>query len=91
MELDPRDETMLDRGSRAAADAASPFRLRTILLPVDFSAHTAKAVHYAQAFAGQFGAKVVLVHVVEPAVVPDNFGIVPPSYEEMNGLMTQTA
>lgn len=91
LELDPRDDGMLDQGFKAAAEAASPFRLRTIVLPVDFSAHTSKAVEYTRAFASQFGAKIVLVHVIEPAVVPDNFGIVPPSYEEMNGLMTQTA
>lgn len=90
LERDPHGEGKVGKRSRAAA-AASPFSLRTILVPVDFSEHTAKAVGYGQAFAGQFGAKLVLVHVIEPAVVPDNFGIVPPSYEEMNGLMAQTA
>jgi universal stress protein A len=32
-----------------------------------------------------------LVHVVEPTVVPDNFGIIPPAYEEMNGMLRQVA
>ena len=91
MELDPRDEGTVSKQSRATAAAASPIHLHTILVPVDFSDHTAKAVQYAQAFAGQFGAKLVLVHVIEPAVVPDNFGIIPPSYEEMNSVLEQTA
>lgn len=91
LDLAPHDEQLLEQGLKAASQAASPFHLRTLVLPVDFSDHAAKAVAYAQAFAGQFGAQVILVHVVEPAVVPDNFGIVPPSYEEMNGLMRQAA
>ena len=91
MELEPRDESLLDKGFNAAMDAASVFHLRTILVPVDFSDHAAKAIRYAVAFARQFGAKLVIVHVIEPAVVPDNFGIVPPSYEEMNGQLVQAA
>jgi universal stress protein A len=91
VELRSQDEQLLERGLQAANSAASPFALRTILVPVDFSGHTAKALAYAHAFQDQFGARLVLVHVVEPTVVPDNFGIIPPAYEEMNGLLRQTA
>lgn len=79
------------KGLTPVAGAGLTIRLQTILVPVDFSEHTRKALHYAQAFAAQFGAKIVLVHVVEPTVVPDNFGIVPPAYDEMNGVLMQTA
>jgi len=36
-----------------------------ILVPVDFSAHSDRALHYAAALAGQVGASVELLHVVE--------------------------
>lgn len=71
--------------------SGSLFRLRTILAPVDFSNYSAKALQYVRAFAGQFGANVVLVHVVEPTVIPDNFGIVPPSYEEVGAALAKAA
>ena len=54
-----------------------------ILVPVDFSSASGKAVAYADAFAATFGASVVLIHVVEPLVLPSEFGYVPaPSPEE---------
>lgn len=44
--------------------------LRKILVPVDFSECTEKALQYALAFARQFGAELTLLHVMEPAYVP---------------------
>lgn len=67
------------------------FRLQTILAPVDFSDYSAKALDYVRAYAKQFDAKVVLIHVVEPTVIPDNFGIVPPSYEEVGAALVKAA
>ena len=80
--------------NEAGSSAGRPqplFRLRTILAPVDFSSYSAKALDYVRAFAAQFGANVVLVHVVEPTVIPDNFGIVPPSYEEVGTALVKAA
>lgn len=65
--------------------------LRKILAPVDFSAHSSKALDYVRAFAQQFNAAVVLVHVVEPTVIPDNFGVVPPAYEQVGDVLRKTA
>ncbi|HXJ55060.1 MAG TPA: universal stress protein [Verrucomicrobiae bacterium] len=45
--------------------------IRSILVPVDFSETSTKAVHYAIRMAEQFGAKIVLMNVVEPIVTPD--------------------
>ncbi len=42
------------------------FRLKKILVPVDFSACSNKALQYAQPFAKQFGADLILLYVVEP-------------------------
>jgi universal stress protein A len=54
-----------------------------ILVPVDFSPASSKAVAYADAFAVTFGAAVTLLHVVEPLVLPAEFGYVPvPSPED---------
>jgi universal stress protein A len=87
--LTPRDAGEAPAG-RTAADNTL-FRLRTLLAPVDFSNYSAKALDYVRAFAAQFGAEVVLVHVVEPTVIPDNFGIVPPSYEEVGTALVKAA
>lgn len=53
--------------------AASPLRLtiKSILVPTDFSAASEKALAYAVPFARQFGAKLSLLHVVEPIATPD--------------------
>jgi universal stress protein A len=49
-------------------DAAAPLlKLKNILVPVDFSAESLKALRYAVPFGEQFGATICLVHVVEPA------------------------
>ncbi len=42
------------------------FKIHTILCPVDFSDASKKAVRYAQEFAGNMGASVYLLNVVEP-------------------------
>ena len=53
--------------SRSVAPAASGVEVKKVLVPIDFSESSLKALKYAVAFAGQFGASICLVHVVEPA------------------------
>jgi universal stress protein A len=43
-------------------------QLNKILVPIDFSDTSKKALLYALRFAEQFGCEIVLLHVVEPAV-----------------------
>ncbi|MBM3882752.1 MAG: universal stress protein [Verrucomicrobia bacterium] len=62
-----------------AAPAGPPpalptLRLRKILVPVDFSAPARKALAYALAFARQFQASLVVVHVVELPYVGSGLG-----------------
>ena len=53
------------------ARVPSSLRIQTILVPIDFSEPSQKALDYAVAFAEQFDAKLILLHVVEPVVTPD--------------------
>jgi universal stress protein A len=53
------------------------FHIQKILVPVDFSEPSRKSLRYAERFAEQFGAKLVLLHVVEPMVYPADFGYMP--------------
>jgi nucleotide-binding universal stress UspA family protein len=55
----------------------SCLQLRHILVPVDFSESADKALRYAFKFAEQFGAKVTLLHVIQPTVYPTDFATPP--------------
>ena len=57
----------------ATAMAPLQFHIGKILVPVDFSEHSQKALRYALAFATQFGAEVTLIHVVEQMVYPGDW------------------
>jgi nucleotide-binding universal stress UspA family protein len=73
VELDRKDEAML---AESVGPAASPFRLKRILVPIDFSECSKKALQYAVAFARQFGAELVLVYVVQVNYYVGDFGTV---------------
>lgn len=57
----------------AAVMAPLQFHIGKILVPVDFSDHSQKALRYALAFAKQFDAEVTLVHIVEQMVYPGDW------------------
>ena len=63
------------RRKAAEPSAARPvpalLNIRSILVPTDFSPASEKALAYAVPFARQFGAKLILLHVVEPVATPD--------------------
>jgi nucleotide-binding universal stress UspA family protein len=46
-------------------------KIKSILVPIDFSDTSAKALHYAARMAEQFGATITLLNVVEPIATPD--------------------
>jgi universal stress protein A len=60
VEVDAKDQQLL-----VESLAAPPFRLRKILVPVDFSECSKKALQYAVAFARQFRAHLTLLNVVQ--------------------------
>ncbi len=47
---------------------------KRILVPVDFSEHSKRALAYAVTVAGKFSSELLLVYVVEPAVYPADLG-----------------
>ena len=51
--------------------ASSIWKIKSMLVPIDFSAPSRKALAYAVAFARQFDAKITLLNVVEPVATPD--------------------
>ncbi len=59
-----RTEEELLRGSSAAPAPAAPFELKHLLIPIDFSPCSRKALRYALAFARQFRARLTLLHVI---------------------------
>lgn len=66
MKISDRDDPMM----AAAAAGASPFHLKRVLVPVDFSDCSLKALRYAIPFARHHMAAVTLLHVV-----PTNYAI----------------
>ena len=59
------------RGDTVIELVPSLLKLKSILVPLDFSETAQKALVYAFKFAEQFGAKITLLAVVEPFVSPD--------------------
>src|SRR6516162_8582140 len=53
---------LVTRGNPAQSNNGSRFRIKTILVPVDFSSCSREGLRYAIAFASEFGAKIILLH-----------------------------
>lgn len=87
VELKRSDEPLLEKSAAASRGSSSPLRLKEILVPVDFSDFSTKALKYALAFADQFGARITLLHVVEPVVYPENYMVVPSVLEMTDNLV----
>ncbi len=70
VESGPADDLLLERSERFGAEEKAPFKLKNILVPIDFSACSKKALQYAIPFARQFNATLTLVHVVQSNYLP---------------------
>jgi nucleotide-binding universal stress UspA family protein len=71
MKVRPSDQSggvaiELSRHKIQIPSTASPFKLKKILAPIDFSDCSEKAVQYAKAMAKQFNAELILLHVMQP-------------------------
>jgi universal stress protein A len=80
-----KTQALLEHGSSTAIN------LKRILVPVDFSPLSKKALLYATRLAQQFGTEVDIFHVVEPEIPPafDGFMITPPPVSD--GVTTRSA
>jgi nucleotide-binding universal stress UspA family protein len=65
LELGPRETQLRDEAARPAFNPLALFKINRILVPVDFSDCSRKAIEYALPFARAFDATIVLLHVVE--------------------------
>src|SRR5262245_5595800 len=72
VELENADGPLLDR----AEQSSELGKIRQVLVPVDFSAGSRRAVTYATAFARQFGASVTFLHVIQVNYAYGEFGAV---------------
>jgi nucleotide-binding universal stress UspA family protein len=62
---------MKTKNTKATKSAPSPLQIKSILVPLDFSPPSKKALGYAVEIARQFKARLTLLHVVEPVATPD--------------------
>jgi nucleotide-binding universal stress UspA family protein len=64
VELSNSDSERLSKSTDQINRAASPFKLKKILVPIDFSDCSKKALQYAIPFAKQFHARMIFLHVL---------------------------
>jgi len=75
-----------------ASAGQQPFKLKNILVPVDFSECSQKALQYAIPFAKQFGAELALLHVVQPyPAVPEMANVDIESIQDAREKLAQTS
>ncbi len=84
LELEESDDA-LDQRTKA------PVKLQKILVPTDFSDCSMHALEYALSMAELFRARLILLHVVEPAVCPENYMAVSPGFDDTNQSLMETA
>jgi nucleotide-binding universal stress UspA family protein len=70
--LGRRDEPLMDAATRTAV--ASPLKLKHILVPIDFSDCSKKALQYALPLAREHAAAITLLYVVPPAYGAGEYG-----------------
>lgn len=72
LELNRGDETLLEKAS--GGRKPSPFRLKKILVPIDFSECAKKALEYAIPFAREHDATLTAIYVVPPVYSAGEYG-----------------
>lgn len=77
VQLGPAEERLPSAESQQGKEALPVFKLRRILVPVDFSHCSKKALKYAIPFAEQFDAELTLLHLVQRYVESAEALVVP--------------
>lgn len=83
LELNRRDEPLMDAATRTAV--RSPLNVKRILVPIDFSDCSKKALQYALPLAKEHRAALTLVFVVPPAYGAGEYGGI--DYAQLEGSM----
>jgi universal stress protein A len=76
-------------GPKEVALTPSYLQLKKILVPLDFSEVSEKALRYAIRFAEQFSSRITLLHVIQPMVYPSDFGYPPTLVDTLDDTMQQ--
>lgn len=84
LELNRRDEALMDAAARTVVK--SPFTLKNILVPIDFSECSKKALAYALPLAKEHQATLILLYVVPPAYGVGEYGGI--DYTQLQASMT---
>lgn len=85
LELNRRDEPLMDAATRTAV--RSPLNVKRILVPIDFSDCSKKALQYALPLAKEHRAALTLVFVVPPAYGAGEYGGI--DYAQLEGSMKE--
>ena len=72
LELDHKDDALMAAATHTAV--TSPFTIKQIVVPIDFSDCSKKALPYALALAREHRADLTLLYVVEPAYAAGEYG-----------------
>jgi universal stress protein A len=75
--------TAQDTHSEAAGVRPNVVNLKKILVPLDFSAHSRKALNYAVKLAEQFGSEVTIANVVAPVIYAEGM-VLPAAMENLD-------
>ena len=78
VQLDRKDDALLEQAAALSRGPAAAVRLKTILVPVDFSHCTREALDFAVLLARQFGASLAVLNVITPYYAVDPYGMNPP-------------
>lgn len=77
----PPEKPVMKKTSKPGAAKAS--RVEHIVVPTDFSAPSLKAIAHAKRMAEAFGARITLLHTIEPVVLPDAAALLSLSDDEL--------
>lgn len=69
--MKPTNKKSTEAAKASLKTSATPLRIRSILVPLDFSDPSRRALVDAVAVARQFKARLTLLHIVEPVATPD--------------------
>ncbi len=73
--------TIPSRAIGSSGGKSRPFRLKKIIVPIDFSEISTRALPYAAVLAERFDAEIILLHIIEPLPLPADSAYLPADYQ----------